>query len=412
MSTTQSFSAMLKRFMPYNLLVEEMAKRNYLWRTITKDETWQGGRLEVPFEGGQASSIKIGELTAANDVSETVAVLGYEDNYRELWGTMIFNEKDLDLNNDLKGSFLKVLPGKIDQFVSYIEQCFSHVILNGPAIDKFTATATSGGVVDVNFPERFSIGQKVIARKSTPTAIAGYVVAINMETKKITLYDARSGGSAIDLSTYTVALSSALYQDGSVNISTGALQNNFNSLKDSLLSAANGGSANIHNQVKASYPFLQAQNIIGSGITASNILEEIFDAFYTVTRIGKGRPSEILVSFKHYANMAKDLETNRRFAVEDSSSGYGFVSIKVRGPQGSMVITALREMDDDAVFIIDFNALKFFGSHFFDRKRHFDNQEYMVRNVSGYQYIVDIRLYGNLIVSAPSYCGIIHSISY
>lgn len=412
MATTQSFSNMLKRFMPYNMLVEEMRKRNYLWRTISKDSSWMGGRLEVPFEGGEASSITLGSLPSTSDISETVAVLGYEDNYREIWGSMIFNEKDLDLNNDFKGSFLKILPGKINQFLTRLERDFSHLILNGPAIDSLTANGTALGIATVNFPERFSIGQKVIVRRSTPAAIVGYVRTINMEDKELELYDARTDGAVIDISTYTTALSSALYQDGSVTVPGGVLQNNFNSLRNSLLSAANGGDASIHNQTKLSYPILQAVNIDGSGITAATVLEEIFDAFYEVTRIGKGMPTEILVSFKHYGNIAKDLEANRRFAVEDSSSGYGFVSVKVRGPQGSMVITALRDMDDDVVFIMDWKALKFYGSHFFERKRHFGNQEYMIRNTTGYQYVVDIRLYGNLIVHAPSYCGVIHSISY
>lgn len=411
MATNSSFGTMLKRYMPNNLLVESMKKRNYLFRKVKKDQSWMGGRYEVPFEGGEASTVKLGSLASSSDISETDAVLGYEDSYREIWGSMKFNQKDLDLNNDLKGSFLKLLPNKLNQFLSRMEADFSHQILLGTKIDALTANATNGGLLTVSFPERFSIGQKCQLRNDDPAAIDVYVIAINMSTKVLTV-SATRGGSAVDASAYTLAKESALYLDGGVNTTSGAIQNNFNSLRDSLLSLANGGSASIHNQTKVSYPFLQAHQEDGSGITASTVIDGLFDAFYEVTRIGKGMPTEILVSFKHFASMSKELELNKRYTASDSASGYGFVSIKVRGPQGSMIVTALREMDDDVAFIIDWNAIVLAGSHFFDKGR-FNNSDYFVeRATTGATYIVDVRLYGNLIVTMPSYCGVVHSISY
>jgi hypothetical protein len=412
MATSSTFSAMLKRYMPTNLLVEEMRKRNFFFRKVKKDMSWMGGRYEVPFEGAEASSIKVGSLASSSDISETNAVLGYEDQYREIWGSMIFNEKDLDLNNDFKGSFLKILPGKLNQFLTRMERDFSHSILLGPVIDTLAADGTAGGNAEVNFPERFSIGQKCQIRNSTPTAADVYVIAINMETK-IVQVSASRGGAALNISAYTTALSSALYLDGSVNTGTGAIQNNFNSLENALLSAANGGDASIHNQTKATYPFLQAHNVDGSGMTEATVLEDVYDAFMDVERIGKGRPSEILCSYKNFGSIVKDLETNRRFAKGDSEAGFGFRSIEVLGPGSQMKVTALREMDDDLIFIIDWNAIILAGSNFFNRKRHGNNEEFfMIRATTGYQYVVDVRLYGNLIVQNPSYCGVIHTISY
>lgn len=412
MATSSSFSTMLKRYMPTNLLVEEMRKRNYFFRKVKKDKSWMGGRYEIPFEGGEASTIKVGSLAASDDIAETNAVLGYEDQYREIWGSMKFNEKDLDLNNDLKGSFLKILPGKLNQFINRMERDFSHHVFLGPVIDSLTADGTGAGIATVSFPERFSIGQKCQIRRSTPAAADVYVTAIDMETKELTVSDTR-GGVALDISAYTTALSSALYLDGSVDTATGAVQNQFNSLESALLSAANGGDANLHNQVKATYPFLQAHNVDGSGITEANMLEEVFKAFMEVSRIGKGRPTEIICSYKNFQSMSIALESGRRFSKGDVESGYGFMSINVLGPGDKMKITAIREMDDDVLFIVDWNALKLAGSNFFNRKRHGNNEEfYMERATTGYTYIVDIRLFGNLIVQNPSYCGVVHSISY
>lgn len=37
MATTASFNDMLKAYMPYELLQEEMKKRNYFWNKVEKD---------------------------------------------------------------------------------------------------------------------------------------------------------------------------------------------------------------------------------------------------------------------------------------------------------------------------------------------------------------------------------------
>lgn len=70
-------------------------------------------------------------------------------------------------------------------------------------------------------------------------------------------------------------------------------------------------------------------------------------------------------------------------------------------------------MPDDKAYILDWDALAFHGDKFFERKRHLDGNEYfLVRNTTGYEYIVDVRFYGDLVVHRPSHCGVIHTISY
>lgn len=410
MATTESFSTMLKHYMPHQMLVEEMKKRNYLWNMIEKDEKWMGGQYDVPFEGGRASSLSFGALTAAASITEDRPILGYISAQPELWGSMIFNEKDLDRHGSLEASFLKILPDRLKRFSENMAERVSLALLKG-FVAKITTAASSGtttqGTIIVDHPEFFSIGELVDVIDDDTAKASGYVKTINMNTKTLAIVDTMAGGVPTDLTAFTVA-QNARVQNPNQDAS------GFTTLRSALLSAANGGSANLHNQVKATYPFLQALNISGSAITAANILEKLYDAFFDVRALGKGQSNEMWVSYKHFKNIVKGLELNRDFTVKDKASGYGFNSISLVGGDGSdMKIVALREMDDAEAMIIDPSALMFAGNNFFERKRHLDGNEfYLTRNTTGYNYIVDIKFFGDLVVKHPSHCGIVHSISY
>ena len=95
MSTTRSFQAMLNEYLPNDLLMEEMLKRDWVLTNIEKDNNWKGGKSIVPFKGQQASSIKMGGLTTSSDIAEYKYVRGSVDDYVEAWGSLIFNHRDL-----------------------------------------------------------------------------------------------------------------------------------------------------------------------------------------------------------------------------------------------------------------------------------------------------------------------------
>lgn len=331
---------------------------------------------------------------------------------------MIFHEKDLDMHGDMKVSFLKILPNKIEQFISRMTEKVSHSLLEGKHICKLTGGAgTASGTCVVDHPERLTIGEKVLINDSgTATATAVYVTEINMNTKQIKLSSARSGGSAWDISGYSSAEAAALYIPGTYTAGSAYTAPNgvtFTSLPDALLSAANGGTSTLYNVTKTAYPYLQSLNISGSAYTASNILEKLFDAFMETLTLGKGMPTTMLTSFTHFANCAKVLENDRRFSVTDKAAGYGWRKINVLGAEGEMEIVALRDKDSTNIPIVDWNSMKFHGSNFFDRKRHLDGNEFfLVRNVTGYDYIVDIRFFGDLVINKPSHNGIVYGISY
>jgi len=403
MATTETFNAMLKRHAPYELLVEEVAKVNYLWNKVKKDPTWFGSTLDVPFEGAEASSLSFGALTDASDIAEATEVLGYVSTMPELWGTMVFNEKDLDRHDSLEKSFLKILPGKLTQFVSRMQERISLSLLNG-YICKATGNGGADGTITVDHPERLAIGEKVTLDDDNSSAAEYYVTAIDVPNKDITLSATRGGGAA-DIQAYTLAQNAKIYLPNGDD-------SGFTSLRSSLLSYANGGSQQLYNQTKTSYPFLQAHQVSGAAMTATNVVEKIFDAFFDTTAIGKGQPTTILCSLgDHFKHIAKKLEDSREYKGGDEAGGYGWNSLRVLGPQGKMEIVGIRDMAADCMFVIDWNSIKFHGSNFFERKRHMNGDEYFVtRATTGYKYIVDTKFFGDLIVSKPSHCGIIHSI--
>lgn len=88
MATTRTFSAMLNEYLPLSLLKEELMKRDYLLTNVTKDNSWVGGTLIVPFKGGGASSVSYGSLTASSDIAEDTFVRGSVSTQPEVWGTI------------------------------------------------------------------------------------------------------------------------------------------------------------------------------------------------------------------------------------------------------------------------------------------------------------------------------------
>lgn len=411
MATTRTFNDMLNEYLTYDLLKEEMVKRDYVLTKIEKDNGWKGGTLVVPFKAAGASSVSFGSLTAASDIAEDDFVRGSVSGYKELWGSLIFNQRDL-MEHDGGGipekTFLKVLPDAVDDFMDHMKMVVSTNLLNGPHFAKATVDGTVGGDLTVDRPDLFVLGMKVQVDDDNSAPVTAYVKTINMNTKVINFETARGSGVAVDLSAYTVAQNAKVFQDN-------AQSNAFNSIQDALLSAANGGSSTLYGVSKVAYPYLQAINVSGASVTASNILDKLFDAYVTIRQFGKGNPNEVVVSYAHLGAILKLLESSKgSFNVEVGSqktSVYGWTEITIGGVKGSLKVIAVQEKFDDTIMFLDWRGLKFHSNGFFRKRMAPDGKSYFeVRNTTGYQYIVDMCLFGELIVNRPSYCGIMHSI--
>ena len=421
MATTRSFQSMLNEYLSNNLLKNELIKRNYFVQNMDQDDKWKGGAIPVPFKGGVASSVKMGGLTAANDVSESLYVRGSITDYKEMWTTMIFNHRDImdhsgRVNED---SFLKSAMEGVEDTMDFMKMALSIQIATGARYATATSDGTAGGVLEVNRIDRFEIGQKVVLQDGNTAAASYYVIAIDVNAGTNALgtitVSATRGGAAADISAYTTAQDARVYLDGANSTS-------FQSLRDALLSAANGGSSTLHGVSKVLYPYLQAVNINGASITASNILDKIFDAFSTVRqKARKGKIDRAIVSYKHFGSVLKAVEnkTNGQANWMIDKSGrnasiFGWDEISITAVDGSSLkIVAVQEIDDDIILLLDMASFKFMSNGFFKKRKSPEGLEYFeVRNTTGYQYIVDICLFGELMVHKPGNNGIIHSISY
>lgn len=411
MATTRTFSNMLNEYCPESLLFTEVKKRVWMFNNIEMDQTWLGGDIIIPFLGAVASSAMFGALTADTDVAEEISVRGKIAGYKELWGTMIFNETDLQQHGKLnEQNFLKIIPNAIERHVDLLKGIVSQNFLTGAYVAKATADGTNAGLITVAQPDRFQLGQKVLVDDDNSSPATGYVRSIVLDTGVLTVYDARSGGSVVDLSTYTVAQNAIIYQDGQQ-------ASGFNSLRSQLLSSANGGDATLLGQTKTAYPYLQAINVSGADITAANILSKIFDAYVRVRRIGSGMPNKVVMSYKNFGSAVKAVEFSKgAFNVKvgsQSTSQYGWDEIEVGGFAGTLKLVAVQEMDDDIIYILDMRTMRFYTNGGIKRREGpGGNQYFEKRATTGFSYLVDHCLYGEFACIEPSKNGILYSISY
>lgn len=416
MATTRSFSAMLNDYLPNDLFKEELLKRDWLLNNVDKDDGWVGGDLIVPFTGATASSVSFGSLTSSTNVSEFDYQRGSITTQPEVWGTLVFNHRDLmehgkGLNEK---TFLKILPDQVDQFIAYMKEVCSINMLGNSYFATLTADGDTGGagLMTVDHPERFTIGQTFDLDDGNSNQVAVFVIAVNLNTSVVTVSDTR-GGSAFSISSYTTAQSARCYHPGV--LVAGTVTNRFTSLSDSLLSVANSGSSTLYGKTKATYPYLQAINIDGSGVTATNILEKIFDAYTTCRTLARGNASTVLLSFKHLGSIMKIIETQKggykTTATSTKASIYGWTEIEVVSVKGTLKIVGIQEVENANIMLLDMSALKFYSNGFFRKRQAPDGKEYFeARATSGYTYLVDICLFGDLVLLAPSRCGIIYSI--
>lgn len=420
MATTRTFQDMLNEYLPNKLLKEEMIKRDYILSNVEKDDKWKGGKTPVPFKAAGSSSVRMGQLTASNDVAQDKFIRGNLEDYKECWGTMLFNHRDLMDHSGkiVEDSFLKILPDTIEDFMDYMKMVVSVQLGTGPHFSVVTdATNAATGVLLVTHIDRFQLDQKVTLIDNNTAAASYYVIAIDVNAGtgnigSVTL-SATRGGAFADVSAYSVAQVAKFYTDG-------ADTTFFTSIRSVLLSAANGGAATVHGQSKLAYPFLQAVNVSGASITATNILDKLFDAYSEVRQKAKGKADRFLMSYKNGGAIMKLIENkangsaNWQVSVEGKKASiYGWDEIEITSVKGKLTIVMIQEWDDDIIAMLDMKSMVFRSNGFFQKRKSPEGQEYFeLRNTTGYQYLLDISLFGELEINKPGQNGIIYGISY
>lgn len=428
MGTTRTFQAMLNEYLTNELMREEIIKRDYILTTVEKDDGWKGGKMPVPFKGAGASSVKFGGLTASSDISQSQYIRGSIDDYTEVWGSLIFNHRDLQEHDGKipESTFLKILPDEIDYFMTSLKERVSIQLGSGPNFATVTdETNSATGIFGVNKVDRFEIGQHVVLDDDNSVLADVYVIAINVNTtaaqdaagtRGFVTFSLTRGGAAANLSAYTIAQNAKFYYDG---VTDGAGNfTTFVSMRSALLSAANGGSATIHGVSKLAYPILQAVNIDGSGITATNFLDKMFDGYRQVREKAKGNASTYLMSYKHLGSVMKNLEAQKGpFVVTENPKRnlYGWTEMMIASVKTgeALKVVGIQEMDDDIIPLVDWSSIKFCSNGFFKKRKSPEGLEYFeVRNTTGYQYIVDVSLFGEMVYQKPGQNGIFYGINY
>lgn len=420
MATLRLFQAMINDYLSNPLLKEEMVKRDYLLSKIEKDDGWigvsgtngaNGGALVVPFKAAGASSVSYGQLTASNDIADDVYVRGTISQQPEFWATMQFHQRDLMEHGKIsEKNFLKILPDTVDDFTAYIKGVVSVNLLNGAHFAKSAAGSVSAaGLIVVDRPDRFVVNQKVVVQATAPTTIVAYVKTINMNTRTVSLVTTRGGATPTDFAANNAPAGAKFYNDG-------AQTSPFSSVRDALLSAANGGSATLYGVTKTDYPYTQAINIDGTGATSANLLKKIFNGFTDTRKFGKGAPTDVIMSYSNFGVCMALIEASKGAynVVPNSHKAevYGWTEITVGSVTSQpLKLVAVQEMDDDVIYFMDWRALKFYSNGFFKKNVNPDGNEfYTERAQSGYKYIIDICLFGDLVVNRPSYCGVMFGI--
>jgi hypothetical protein len=405
MSLTQSHSAMLKRYLKEEIIDNEMKERSYIWKNCKKEYDWAGGVLEVPIKQNGFNSIQMGSLAATSDIAEYTGAVGTVNAHKEMTMSAIFREADLARHTDKEKSYLENIPGMIDDLSRRGAEQVGIMLLRGSAIlSKATANGDASGNITVENPEFFEPMMKVAVDDDNSSVATGYVRTVDINTGIITLYDARSGGSVVDLSGYTTA------QNARVQI-VGGDSESFLDFKTALLPASvTGGSATLYGKTKASYLPLQAYAKDGSTFTANTILSDLLATYWACRKLGRGDQKEIWVNYGLFKNAAAGLELSRQYQVTDKSAGYGWNSISLVGNEGSIKLVALREMPKDVAYFVDPSAYKFKGLPLKKKMYGEAGLEYYVdRQTTGISFVTDMALRGDFIIN-PAKMGVVHSL--
>ena len=398
MATTRTFNALLNDYLPNKMLFEELVKRDWLLNTVEKDESWKGGPLKVPFKKAGASTIEFGQLAAAADISESSYVVAEITTPIEVWGTLKFNHRDLQEHNGKipETTFLKILPDEVEMFMDRMKETVSTALVVGATFATVTdATNAATGIVIVDRPERGEIGMKLVIDDGNSDPADTYITAINMNTGAWTV-SATRGGAALDVSAYTVAQTAFFCLPGQVTNGT------FTSLRGALLSLANGGDTNIHGVAKTSAPILQALNISGASVTQANILDKIFDAYVEVRRKCRGRAKKIVASYKHMGAILKKLQLDKgsfQVTKNPTASLYGWTEISIASTKTGEDLTFVfvQEVPDAEIYFLDTSTMTFRTNGGFKKRISPDgNQYFEVRATTGYTYLVDASLTGEM----------------
>ena len=113
----------------------------------------------------------------------------------------------------------------------------------------------------------------------------------------------------------------------------------------------------------------------------------------------------------------KAIENNRegqyQVTVKDKKASlYGWDEIMLTTVKGTLKLVLIQEWDDDIIVYRDPSSMVFRSNGMFKKRKNPEGHEfYELRTEDGYQYIVDMCLFGELEINKPGHNGIVFGIN-
>lgn len=415
-NTLQVYNNLLKKAQPWQAMEDMVKRSDFFLKKVKIKKDFNEDELAIPFIMSQHSNVRAGKLTPVAEITRGNGEQGVlkDSELLELWGTVKIHEKDIRKHKSAEKSFKAMFPSKLNGLMETMKEQVSVMFLQDGSIAKVKSYETDGtdGIVEVDRPERFQPRQRLDITDGTST-INAYIRQINMETNKITFFTAEEGGAAADLSAVTngfVGAPASL----SIRPYDMASTNNFDTLKDMLLPASQGGKATLHGVTKLDSPILQAHYVdaTAEGWSAATILKNVFDFSRSVKQKGKVKKSSIVVPYYVFNDLVLDAQEQKRYSAEDVEAGFGYDKVTIRGAGGSMEVYGVYDLTDTG-YIIDWDHLYLCSPEMFSTNRELGAEPWeRVRTEDGHVYILDVCFRGGLAIRKASGFGVIDKLTY
>jgi len=440
MAFVTEFNNMLMEKASGEMLTQDYMKRDWLLNKIEWDKKWIAAAdgtynsIIVPIEKAKASNARMGKYTSTTGtykIQNRQTVRGKESQVAHMTGSLIFNERDVQIHGNLnEQNLMTLLPKQLDDMVENMKYQTSQQILTGRIFAKvIDNTNVATGILVIDRPERFEIGQLVEIFQGTAFTTglfrdnngsngtlggALFVTKINVSDKTITL-SASWGGAGANLT--GVANGDGFQMHDAYYVQ----DNSFKNLRNILLPATAGGDATYLGITKAEIPFLQAyhSSTLGAAMTNINMLEKLFRFAVEAKTYQRGfRSNTFVMSLSRLGTVMQIVEAHKgMFNVvpgTNKTSEYGWTEMRIGNSEMlEFGFVGVQEMDDDVIFAIDDASMKFHTDKGIIKHKDMNGLEFFTtRTDDGYQYYCDYNLWGQLVVYEPFRNGVISGVTF
>lgn len=408
LNQTAELGELLKEFTPHKLVQKEIKRQNYFLNNVKREKWTDGQPLKMAFEHGKRSSVRSGGLVASNKITQARYATATITEHKFLSMALKFLERDLKKHGDMRTSFIKLLPKEIREASTRMNYLFNLLMFDKGRVVQFTGDSANAaaGWVPVNKPQRLEIGERLDVVFDVSPAIAGfeaYVGKVDMNAKEIRLYSDETLTTPVDMSVYNFADEEASKRSGLYVVGWDSV-NGFTSILDLVFDGATGGSDTLYEGqiTKADAPVHQSILTNASSWTSANIVNNLIDFYYDTEALGQVGKREVLCGYKFFAEVAKKLESQKRYMGNFKQGTMGMSQLEIIGSGKPLVLTAIEQMPDDRAMIIPFDDFCLATDQFVTPHKDLNGNMYHVERVAGgtgsdgYEAIHDIMCSGEM----------------